>query len=551
MRKTQLFGGWMLILFLFVSINAQESNSEAKDYVLKSDLHVEMADGIHLATDIYLPREEGQFPCVLIRSPYNKNHSKKDAEWFVQQDVAVVVQDTRGKFASEGKFYPFWHERCDGLACVEWIRRQPWFGGKIGGWGGSYVGYTQWAISDALDALTPLLTSAEMYGLIYPGGLFSLASAFNWGLVVNAQKNNPIPPQKILDAYGRLPLSVADDSTGFPNQFLDDWLRHEIEDHYWQRMNHRGPVTAPVLSVAGWYDIFLKSQITDFQKLDSGIHPASRLIIGPLVHGKPAVEMDWGGEEKTGDFQGLARQFLVAQLTDASKDWLLPPFKPNRYSLFIMQRNEYYGCDKWPPKSVSFQSYYLNDNQKLSPAPSSEKSKVEFTYDPMNPFISKGGTFLGVGVGPAWQNDNLNRKDQAAFESEVFEQPLTLLGPIDAVIYCRTDAPATDFIACLQDVYPDGQILNIQEGGTSVSGDTTCTSRFRRAELSLWATGYEIAKGHKLRLVLTSSLFPRFNRNLNNAESIFEARKSRVARQEIYFGKDHPSRVILPVLKAE
>jgi len=153
-----------------------------------------------------------------------------------------------------------------------------------------------------------------------------------------------------------------------------------------------------------------------------------------------------------------------------------------------------------------------------------------------------------VGVGPALQNPNIDRKDQAAFESEPLDKPLVLLGPIDAAIYVSTDAPCTDFFVSLQDVDADGKILNIQEGGKTVYSDDTATPRLQTADVSLWATGYQINAGHKIRVVVSSSLFPRYNRNLNSGEPIFAAQHPRVAHQKVYFGKKYPSHIRLPVL---
>ena len=173
---------------------------------------------------------------------------------------------------------------------------------------------------------------------------------------------------------------------------------------------------------------------------------------------------------------------------------------------------------------------------------------IEYTYDPSDPFPSLGGTFLGVGVGPAFQNQNTERKDQVAFESEVLEEALVLLGPIDATIYAATDAPSTDFFISLQEVRADGKIINIQEGGKNVFSEKRADPWIKQIDISVWATGYQVNAGNKLRVVITSSLFPRYNRNLNSGEDIFNAQNPRIARQKLYFGEKYPSYISLPVL---
>ena len=237
-----------------------QENKQQPNYLLEN-VFVTTEDKIKLSTDVYLPLTRNvQLPCVLSRTPYNKEHFKADAEWFTNKGIVFVGQDCRGKFLSEGQWYPLRYERCDGLATTEWVRKQSWSNGKIGGWGGSYLGYCQWAISDKLDVLTPQYTGADWYDLIYPGGLFSLATVFNWGFVVDAQTVNTIPPEKLIASYTILPLSIADDSTYRDSKFINDWLSHSFKDEYWKSQNHKGITKSPIISIGGWYDIFLMAQ---------------------------------------------------------------------------------------------------------------------------------------------------------------------------------------------------------------------------------------------------------------------------------------------------
>lgn len=541
----------VLILSALLSLSpvckAGQQDSNDPGYIFKTEFVV-MEDGIKLATDVYLPIESGQYPCVLVRTPYNKQSGKGEAEWFVKNGFTFVVQDCRGKFASEGKFYPFRNERADGLATVEWIREQSWSNKKIGGFGGSYVGYTQWAISDVLNALTAHITGADVYDVLYPDGLFSLATAFNWGLAMDSATINQIPPKKISASYTILPLSVADDLTYADNRFVNDWLSHPSNNDYWKSQSHRGMAKCPVLSIGGWYDIFLMDQLNDFQALLENGHPDSRIVIGPWCHGPRGVKNDYGGIEKTGQRDSLIRRFIAKQLRVEGVNVFEPPFKDKKYNLFIMERNEYYGADQWPPKATAFTPYYIGSNKYFAREMPQDEGKLEYTYDPADPYPSKGGTLLGSPVGPALQNDNLSREDQLVFETGVFKSPLILLGPIEAVLYVDTDVSSTDFIVCLQHVFPNGSIINVQEGGKTVDFEK---SGIKKVRLSVWATGYQVNPGHKLRAVVTSSWFPRFNRNLNSSESIFSAKTIKTARQKIYFGPKHPSSVILPILKLE
>jgi putative CocE/NonD family hydrolase len=534
------------ILFEMQPVLSFQEDEKNKNYS-KQEVMIPVEDSIRLATDIFLPDKGGPFPCILIRSPYNKENSTGFAERFADLGYAVVSQDTRGKFESEGKFYPFKYDRQDGLASIRWIKSQSWSNGKIGGWGGSYVGYTQWAIADHLDAITPVVTSANMYEVFYPSGIYSLATSFNWSLAVDSRTVNIIEPEKIATSYYILPLSVADDSTYQQNDFIDDGLKHPYEDAYWGSMNHRSAVSCPMFSVAGWYDIFLQAQIKDFQDLSTSRHPDSRLVIGPYAHGKTLIETDFGEHADLSLFHDKMFSFLASHL--GGEDLLdNTNLEDKTYSLFIIHRNEWYGADQWPPANSRPTAYYFTSKGTITAEAVSSNKVSGYTYDPEDPYPSHGGTFLGQCAGMAFQNPNTSRKDQVVFESGPLDKELVLLGPINATIYVSTDAPSTDFFVSLQEVREDGKLINIQEGGKAIYSDEFSDPRVQEIDISLWATGYQINCGHRIRVVISSSLFPRYNRNLNSGEAISAAHKPRKAHQKIYIGKKFPSHIKLPVL---
>lgn len=510
-----------------------------------TDQSVIMTDGTALATDIYLPDGDGPFTCILIRTPYNKNGTKGDCEWFQEKGFAVVTQDCRGKYSSQGKFYPWINERSDGLTTLEWIRDQEWSDGKIGAWGGSYVGYTQWAISDQLDVITPYVTGADMYDLFYPAGIFSLGLSFSWGFIVDAQETNSIQSEKSKASYSILPLSASAESTiGKKSEFIEDWLKHENRDEYWQSQNHRGIANADVFSIAGWYDIFLLDQLADFEALETNSND-NRQIVTYFCHGNAAMKNDYGGLTKTGDPASLAKQYLINHLRDDESEIFMPPFKDTKYNLFIMERNEFYGAENWPPKATSFVNYYFGPNEYISTTKRKDKTSLTYNYDPADPHPNLGGTAIGANVGPSLQNSNVERRDQVIFESSELDSSLVLLGPISATLYVSSDAKSTDFYVSLQDVFENGDIVNIQDGGARVSFDNL---EIEKLDIDVWATGYQLEVGHKLRVVVCSSLFPRYNRNLNSGVPIYSAEKIIVSRQKIHFGPEYPSHITLPVL---
>jgi len=532
----------ILLIPLVVTLKAQVQSKNPDLKTGKNEIMIYMPDGAALATDVYLPKKKGRLPVVLVRTPYNKSSDEWMGKAFYKLGIAAVVQDVRGKNKSTGEFYGFMNERADGLQTLRWIREQPWCNGIVAGWGGSYVGFTQWAISDSLNFLTPLLTGANLYDLFYPDNLFSLHLAFVWGFLNASQTMNTITPEKLAASMIILPLSVSDDSTVKDIPFINDFLLHEKYDSYWQKMNFRGIAKSPVICVAGWYDIFLKAQIDDFEALSAGGSPENRMVIGPWCHGNQGEKNEYGGLKKTGKPDLIFK--YMKEFMAGKKIKLTSPLKDEKYNLFIMEKNEYAGSATWPPKETRIVPYYLGPEGYLDKEKYRENGELNYVYNPSDPYPNIGGTILGENVGPARQNANLTRKDQVAFEMNVKEEPLTLLGPITATLWLSSDVPCTDFVVGLQDVFPDGKIINIQEGGIKVKFESTHPEK---KEISVWATGYQLNTGHKLRVFIASSWFPRYNRSLNSCEPIFSANVIVKANQKVWFGIDTPSSVNLPV----
>jgi len=512
----------------------------------KTETEIVMSDGTPLSTSIFIPKGKGEFPAVLVRTPYNKYAEEWMGQAFNIFRIAVIIQDVRGKYKSGGEYYPFINERKDGLETLRWIRKQPWSNGTVAGWGGSYVGYTQWAISDSLDLMTLLLTGARLYDFVYPDSLFSLQTAGVWGFDNASNTLNNLNEDSTRQKLLTLPVSAADDSAIRDIGFYNDWLLHEKFDSYWQQMDFRGKSNVPVLSIAGWYDLFLKTQIADFQSLQAMGSNTGRMIIGPFAHGALGEPNEYGGIEKTGDPKLIFK--YVKRYLKGKKDKLSDPLKDSKYNLFIMERNEYVGSGVWPPAETAMTPFYIGPNGYLGQAAPSEEGMMQYEYSPADPYPSLGGTTLGNGVGPARQNANTAREDQLVFIKNIEGEPLVLLGPVSATLWLSSSAECTDFFVLLQDEFPDGKIINIQEGGTKVKMTGENPSR---TEISVWATGYQLNPGHKLRMVVTSSWFPRFNRSFNFCEPAFSAVKMQKSVQRIFWGGNYPSSISLPVYKLE
>jgi len=250
-----------------------------------------------------------------------------------------VIQDCRGRLTSKGEFFPFVDERKDGLDTVKWIKKQKWSNGKIGGFAGSYNGYTQIAIADVLDVATLHVTGGNTYKIIYPYGIFSPKTVFSWGFMMDT----PQKEYNINKAYKILPLSsAAIKSYGKTNKFIAEYLKHEKYDDFWEKQNVSKYIKCPSLFMAGWYDMFIGPQFDDFLALDKKTEEKCRMVVGPWCHGNQVLEKEYGGEEKTGNRELLNYQYLIAALKGQNTDKLFTsPYKNKKYNLFIMERNEY------------------------------------------------------------------------------------------------------------------------------------------------------------------------------------------------------------------
>ena len=500
---------------------------------------IPMTDGIQLATDVYLPDKTDRLTTILLRTPYGKSIELSKI-FVLDHDVAFVVQDTRGRGKSQGHFYPFRHERKDGLDTLEWVKKQPWSNGRVIGLGLSYPAIACWSIIDELDATIGVGGCRDCYDLIYPGGLLSLQTCLRWSFLVTGGRKKLSNLKEAKTVYESLPLIKTDDIQHKNIEFWNDWLSHPQRDEYWQKMANKRPMKGPLLSIAGWYDIFLYSQLKDFADL-SKKSAKSKMVIGPWAHGPFAANIDVSEGQNVIWALNKMSPFLSSQICEDNR-----MANQSQYTLFIIHRNQWYECNEWPPEASKVTEFYLAANGTLSLKKPKEETSSSYEYRSDNPMPSFGGTSLGIDVGPAWQNENEGRKDCLMFQTAILNEPMTLLGPLSATLFVKSSAPKTDFILLLQDVYPDGKILNIQEGGCPVLFNDS--GAVKGIEVDLWATGYELRKGHRLRLVITSSWFPRFNRNSNTLVKPANVVVFNKAKQHLYFGGQKPSCLHLPLL---
>jgi len=553
------------------------------------NVRIPMRDGVMLSLDIYYPDAPGKFPTLVYRTPYSNNNSGEVAQgkWYASRGYVVVKADVRGKYDSEGEWYTFRHEADDGYDTDEWIGRQPWSNGRIGLMGGSYLGYTE--ITQAirgsryLQAMSASVTTSNVYNnWVYVDGAFFYGFAFPWGSVSTDghvdQTGNPDDWPK---AYFNLPISTSDAAAGHRNPAYRDWMNHPLRtDPYWNDISYEDRVQdigIPYLTVDGWYDLFLRGAIADHLAIRAhgrteAARKGKRLILGPWSHEtgvrwvNPPTAADRGID--FGPDAQLNPQFLYLRWQDhylkgidngADKD---PPL-----SLFVMGENKWRDEQDWPLARTKFTHYYIHSGGKANTATGDGTLAVtrpdhepedHFTYDPADPVPTNGGNTCcsSVPAGPHDQRGIETREDVLVYTTPVLTQAVEVTGPLQMKLFAATSAKDTDWTAKLVDVHPDGYARNIQDGIVRARYDGTIGRSAKLVEpgqvneytIDLWATSNVFLPGHRIRLEISSSNFPRFDRNLNTGEDPATATRMEQARQTIYHSARYPSHIVLPII---
>ncbi len=532
------------------------------------------SDGTVLRADIYRPCGSAGAPTILVRFPYVRGHAFKLLTWqyelgvggiahfFASRGYNVVVQGTRGRYHSDGQFYPLKHERQDGLETLAWMKQQPWFDGRFAMWGGSAFGHTQWAVADARDpkpgALNIHIASTSFRRAFRPGGAFALESTLYWALRSHGSFDVIPPVEQIDAAVAGWPLIEADDRAGKNIAFFDDWLKHKEFGPYWREIDGKDRASqtdAPVLLMAGWSDLFLPTMLKDFLDLrsetSSRAAQRSRLVIGPWVHAGEVALPDGA---------------LPPAYRPASVNYSLPWFdhhllgKPLAKELdapillYVRGENTWRKEHEWPLQRARNTALYLRSDRRNGATglsfdpPTGVGGGMSFTYDPRNPVPSRGGAMLGLRAGIKVQNDIIDRADTLYFTSNPLSQDVEMTGPVSAVLHVTTDAPNTDFFVKLLDVQPDGKVYNVTSGILRRDYPKSSQAGPEKITVELWPTSMVFKKGHRIAVMITSSDFPRFDRNPNTGGDIATETEPRPAHQTVFIGKATPSRLIVPIV---
>jgi putative CocE/NonD family hydrolase len=532
--------------------------------------------------------------------------------FFARYGYVSVTQDCRGRWASEGEYDTIFQEAADGYDAVEWAARLPWSNGRVGTTGQSYLGLTQYLIAcndpmpPSLQVMAPVSASSDYHQswIYHTGG----ASLWGWmvpyaifkGRNTNRRLGRDDLVEKMLSYIEGDFAEIRQTPRGlnFTNPLLDEWYRHlpisdwselladtapYMADHiahaddgeYWYRANvnrHAASVSVPMLHVTSWYDVFAEGGLNAYRSISDNsrfdiARQNQRLIVGPWGHLLPysvpssrgAGEADFGPEALI-DLNQTLLQWFDCWLKDEAQPILDEP----PVTVFTLGENRWQSLDDWPPPAARYLRWYLHSEQganslngdgTLSTAPPGEEASDSFVYDPQDPIPSRGGNNLIIDMGVQDQRPVEERRDVLVYTSEVLTKPMEVTGPVTVELWASSSAIDTDFTAKLVDVHPDGYAMNLADGmlrtryrNSSSQPEMMEPGRPYLLTIDLWAISNVFRPGHQIRVEISSSNFPRFDRNLNTGQAFGEGTAGVPAHQIVYHSGERASHIVLPVV---
>ncbi len=542
------------------------------------DVAVPMRDGVVLRADVYRPSDGGPVPAILNRTPYDRSSpliqlAAIEPERVVAAGFALVCQDVRGRYTSEGEFYTFYSDVQDTFDSVEWTAAQAWCNGDVGMAGRSYAAAVQWLGAAEqpphLKAISPIVTGSDFYnGWIYEGGAFQFGFNVFWIWLMST----PRDVGKLDEVYRHLPLHTLPISDLTWARLYAHWVAHSTDDHYWRALsiNRRyEQILAPAFIVGGWYDVFIRGTLENFVGMRSraGSETAragTRLLVGPWAHGStyglyPDHSFDRFAPEDAVDVSELQLRYFARQLRGEPGG----PDEDPPVRIFVMGANRWRDEDDWPLVRAQETAWYLRADGLLAREPPGDEPADEFVYDPDDPAPTIGGPtslparMMKANSGPLDQRKLSERPDVLTYTSAPLVEPLEVTGPLAVHLHAATSAVDTDFVAKLVDLAPDGTATILAEG--------VLRTRFREGfdrellvepgrpyefRIDLAATSNVFKAGHSVGLLVTSSSFPRFDRNPNSGRSLGVDGPNDLAsaRQHVFHDSARPSRLLLPVV---
>jgi hypothetical protein len=582
-----------LAVTLLPSIPA--ASQTATDVVFDHNVAMKTRDGVTLRTDVYHPAGEGNFPVLLVRTPYNKDGFAAFGRRGAARGFMVVAQDVRGRYASEGEWYPFKHEIDDGYDAVEWAAALPHSNGKVGMFSGSYVGATQMLAAIGrpphLAGICPIVTASNYHeNWTYQGGAFEQWFNESWtsGLAqdtysrwivkqANAVVGDTVLPLKNFPIFN---IKTPEDGAALTRSqapYFLDWLDHPTYDSYWKQWSieeNFDKIQIPTLTIAAWYDLFQGGSLRNYLGLKAhGGSEAARngqhLIVAVGGHagwGRKVGDVDFGPDAAFDENDYVLDWYDYLFL---GKQNMFAGNKPVR--IFVMGENKWRDEEAWPLERAKPTRYKLHSSS-VANGPIGQgllytgdlefrsENPDSFVYDPANPVPTVGGPLCCDAVhlppGPFDQKVVEARPDVLIYSTPPLESDTEVTGPVTLDLFATSSAVDTDFTAKLVDVWPNGFAQNLTEGilrasyreSTTAEPKLIVPGKVYEYKIDLWSTSNVFLKGHRIRLEVSSSNFPRFDRNLNTGKTANTSATFVKATNTILHDTAHPSALILPVV---
>ncbi len=578
-----------LSLALVASALLAGANTYAQHkYPVTAETNVAMKtrDGVVLRADIYRPDAEGKFPVILERTPYDKRNNPRNCQRFASQGYVCIKQDVRGRFASEGDFYPWKYDAQDGYDMVEWAAGLPYSNGRVGMYGGSYLGSTQvlaaMAAPPHLAGIMPAMAPSDSYAhWAYQGGAFAQVEMQAWttGMVINTLerrlRKTSQPWRDLKRPSAEYPLLELGTPAGLADWYFD-FLKHPAYDDYWKQVSvdeHFAQIQVPALHIGGWYDPFLDGTLRSYIGIKSkggseSARKGQRLVIVPGGHagaGAKVGDVDFGKDSVLDTFALAIRwyDYLLKGIDNG-----ITREKPVR--IFVMGKNVWRDEDDWPLARAKVTRFYLHSGGKgntlngdgtLSATPPATEPADQYVYDPADPTPTRGGTGntgydpVNFPAGPIDQRLLQARSDVLVYTTPPFDKDTEVTGPVSVELYISSSAVDTDFAAKLIDLWPNGFAQNLANGilraryrNSFEKAELMKPGQVYKLTIDLWATSNVFLAGHKMQVEIASSDFPYFDRNPNTGENPESAKTMIKATNVIYHDREHPSALVVSVV---
>ncbi len=573
---------------------------------VEKDIMVPMRDGVRLATDAWVPAGDGPFPALLVRLPYGKDLPGLFAYGLlpnifalIEAGYAVVYQDVRGTFRSGGELVPMINEPDDGADTLEWLAEQPWCDGNIGTYGASYLGFVQWASASAsgrLKAIAPAVTTTDYYTTPWyaEGGALSLHAIQSWTTLMalaEVQRATGVGSGDLQALMGLVAMAADPDPhlAALPVRarpllekqwpWWGDILAHPARDAFWQELSvidRIEDITVPALNIGGWFDIFAGNTVRTFTEMrrrggSAAAREGQRLIMGPWDHLNstgvyPDRKFGLMADALYNDLTGVHQRFFDRWLR--GREGATAGDAPVR--IFVMGIDQWRDEQDWPLPDTAYVDYFLdgsgrantaNGDGLLSPEAPAEEHTDVYLYDPRRPVPTLGGRVMlpstANAAGAVDQRPAETRDDVLCYSTPVLERPVEVTGHVSLTLFVSSSAADTDVTGKLVDVFPDGRAIFLTDGilraryrNSLADPEPLAPGEVYEVTLDLSVTSNVFLPGHRIRLEVSSSNFPRFDRNTNTGGIVIEDGEEDVvvAVNRVLHGPAHPSRLVLPVI---